>query len=400
LEKILEFISAEPFDDYAIKDFINTNGIEEICDWTEKEAVCISMEGLGEFIDKCILTEYDEPYEMGAGYDSEENYYENRFPGLMVQPTEELLHDLFTETPFEITDSIAKYLSNEYWTSKNLYSPSTGEILYRSWEEFTNLIKHKVRFMFFSKHLKRKKPTYEDYTDPYSILDEIDDAIKKHKLITTFEPDTLHVFRARQHSPDRKIVDVKELGSPPDTIAHANRLSPAGIPMFYGAFDSTTAITEIIDFGKVNDIVSVGKFSNIQKLNLIDFSKLKWISIFDEDNRHLRESFVLLRKFVSDLSSPISNDGSQHIDYVPTQVVTEYLKNSFSIVDLGEIHGLIYPSSKRNEKNCIVLFFTQEHLTENHSDKKIFLSLDLTKIKQYPVKDVTVTISFDRKLKI
>jgi len=398
--KILEYISAEPFDDYAIKDYINKNGSEAICDWTGEKAICMLVEDLGEYMDICIHTEYGEPYEMGAGYDSEENLYEYRFPGLSVQTSEELLTDLITETPYEIQESISPYLSNEYWTSKDMYSPSNGEILYRSWEEFTKIIKHKVRFMFFSTLLKRQKPTYEDYSDPYSILGEIDDGIKKHRLITTFEPRALKVFRARQHSADKLVEDVIELGSPPELVAQANRLSPAGIPMFYGAFDSISAITEIIDFGKSKDLVSVGKFTNIQKLNLVDFSKLQWISIFDEDKRHLRESFVMLRKFVSDLSSPISNDGSQHIDYVPTQVVTEYLKNSFTFDDLGEIHGLIYPSSKRNEKNCIVLFFTQEHLTENKLDKTKYLSLDTTKIETKQVKDVTVSISFDRKLRV
>lgn len=393
---IIEYISAEPFDDYAIKDFINKNGIEETCDWTEKEGICISIEELGEFMDKCLLTEFDEPYALGAGYDKDEVYYENRFPGLYVQCSEELLQDLMIETPMEVRDLLAKFLSNEYWVSKNLYSPSTGEILFESWEAFTNLIKHKVRFMFFSDKIKKNKPSYEDYTDPYSILDEIGEGIKKHKLLTTFQPETLEVFRARQHSEEKEVKDVKELGSPPEMVAQANRLSPAGIPMFYGAFDSKTAMTEILDFGKVNEKVSVGKFTNLKTLKLIDFSKLQWISIFDEDRRHLRESGVLLGKFVSDLSSAISNDGSQHIEYVPTQVVTEYLKNSFSIDDENEIHGLIYPSSKRKNKNCIVLFFTQEHLTQDRKDTTKYLCLDTTQIKERYVKDISISISYNK----
>lgn len=396
MDILLEYISAEPFDDYAIKNYINKNGVQETCDWTEKEGICISIEDLAEFIDNCLLTEYDEPYALGAGYDKDEDYYENRFPGLVVQCSQELLQDLMIEIPMEVRDFIAEFLSNEYWASKNLYSLSTGEILYKSWEAFTNLIKHKVRFMFFSDKIKKKKPTYEDYTDPYSILDEIGEGIKKHKLLTTFKLETMEVFRARQHSSDKEVKNVKELGSPPENVAQANRLSPAGIPMFYGAFDSKTAMTEILDFGKATETISVGKFTNLKTLNLIDFSKLQWISIFDEEKRHLRESGVLLRKFVSDLSSAISNDGSQHIEYVPTQVVTEYFKNSFTIDGEKEIHGMIYPSSKRKDKNCIVLFFTQEHLTEDRKDTTKYLYLDTTKIKERYVKDISVSISFER----
>jgi hypothetical protein len=395
MDVILEYISSEPFDDYAIKEYINTNGVEKICDWTNKEAICISVEDLAEFMDRCLCTQYGEPYEMGAGYDKDEVYYENRFPGLSVQCSEELLQDLMIETPMEVRDFIAQFLSNEYWTSKNLYSPSTGEILYRSWEEFTKIMKHKVRFMFFSKHLKRKKPSYEDYTDPYSILDEIGEGIKNHKLITSYKPETLDIYRARQHSSENEIKDVAELGSPPENLAQANRLSPAGIPMFYGAFDNKTAIIEILDFGKSTDIVSVGKFTNMKTLNLIDFSKLQYISIFDDERRHLRESGVLLRMFILDLSSPISNDGRQHIEYVPTQVVTEYLKNSFTLNDGQEIHGMIYPSAKHKDKNCIVLFFTQEHLTQDKKDKAKYLFFDTSNISERYVKNIEVSITLD-----
>ena len=398
MDKPLEYISEEPFDDYALKNFIRKNGIEEYCDWTEKMAICISIEDLAEYIEKSLLTEFDEPYALGAGYDKEEEYYEDRFPGLLVQSSEELLQDLMIDTPFEVRDYIAKFLSNEYWTSKNLYSPSTGEILFKSWEQFTDLIKYKVRFMFFSKNLKREKPTYEDYTNPYNILDEIGEGIKKHELVSSYKPYSLKIFRARQHSIDKVIKSVSELGSPPENRAQANRLSPAGIPMFYGAFDINTALIEVTDFGKVNEAASVGTFTNLQKLNLIDFSELKWISIFDLEKRHLRESYVLLGKFLSDLSSPISNDGTQHIDYVPTQVVTEYLKNTFTTDKEQEVHGLIYPSSKNKNKNCVVLFFTQEHLTQNKKDTKKFMCLDISTIKSWEVKDITVSINLGPEL--
>ena len=300
----------------------------------------------------------------------------------------------------EIRDFIAGFLSNEYWTSRDLYSPSTGGILIESWDAFTLLIKHKVRFMFFSKQLERKKPSYEDYIDPYSILDEIGEGIKKHKLLTTYKPETLKIFRARQHSNNKELKNVIDLGSPPENAAQANRLSPAGIPMFYCAFDSKTAIIEILDFGKTNETITVGEFTNLKTLNLIDFSKLEWISIFDEERRHLRESALLLRKFVSDLSSPISNDGSQHIEYVPTQVVTEYLKNSFTLDGEIEIHGMIYPSSKRQSKSCIVLFFNQDHLTEDNVDKLKYLSLNTSKIKERCVKDISVSISYDKYFRL
>lgn len=132
IEKLIEdmefeYISDEPFNDYAIKEYIKKNGVKEVCDWTE-EATCILMSDLVEFIDKRIQTDYVEPYYAGAGYDKEETFYEDRFPGLFVQSSLEVLTDHLVDTPFEILDYIADRLSEEYWTRKELYEPLQGEL--------------------------------------------------------------------------------------------------------------------------------------------------------------------------------------------------------------------------------------------------------------------------------
>lgn len=370
-----DYICAIPFDDYAIKNFIKNNGIKKICYWTGEESTCILMADLIDFIDERIQFEYVEPYCAGAVYNKKETFYEDRFPELLVQSSLEVLNDLLSETPFEILEYISEELSEQYWTAKELYVPSIGEIHAQSWEQFNFIIKHRVRFMFFNESNKINAPSYAEFSDPYTILEEFKNAIFIHDLIIKFDVDDLEVHRARMHKPQKEQLKLEELGPPPEKLAQANRLSPAGITMFYGAFEEETAIIEVLDINRPDYYITTARFSNLKPLKLIDFSSLKWISLFDKGNDEKRKTQILLYQFLADLTKPISSDGSQHIDYIPTQVVTEYLKTLFKS-ELGEeIHGLIYPSSKRKAHNNIVLFFNNQNITDNSSDKDKYLLL-------------------------
>jgi len=80
-----------------------------------------------------------------------------------------------------------------------------------------------------------------------------------------------------------------------------------------------------------------------------------------------------IKSFVNDLSIPVKPDDSVHIEYVPTQVVTEYLKLKFR--QEYNVQGILYKSVRNNEGLCVVLFaensgmisFSQiEHANENH----------------------------------
>lgn len=390
-----EYISAEPFDDYAIKEYIAKNGCQEICDWTREVAKCIPMSDLIEFIDKRIKTEYVEPYEAGGVYDKEETFYEDRFPDLFVQSSQEIIYEQLSDTPAEILTFISERLSHEFWTRKEMYVPTNGEVQAKSWEDFSYIIKHKVRFMFFSENFASRVPSYEDYSDPYSVIEQIREAINTHNLISEFEIGQIEIHRARMHRYQLKQLKVDELGPPPERLAQANRLSPAGISMFYGAFEKETAIIEIVDMNKPDSFVTVGQFTNLKPIKLIDFTKLQWISLFDTENELKRKTYVLLYRFIMDLKAPISNDGSQHIDYIPTQIVTEYLKNSYTTENNEEIHGLIYPSSKRKNYKNVVLFFNKNQITDNKDETDKYLLLQSYQIRKFQINELNFSISIE-----
>jgi len=213
--------------------------------------------------------------------------------------------------------------------------------------------------------------------EPYEVLDYIGEAIVKLELIKQLSRQA--IYRGRFHIPDIKYTSVTDLGPPaPEKCVYSNRMSPAGIPMFYGAFDRDTVIEELIP-GKKDTAtqVTIGKFRLLKPINILDLSNIPSApSIFDKENRHLRETIFFLRAFLRDLSKPVSKDGQENIDYVPTQIVTEYFRHVFQIEHKLVINGIVYPSSRNQSGKSLVLFYDQSQCVDasaNVADKTIKL---------------------------
>ncbi|HKV17835.1 MAG TPA: RES family NAD+ phosphorylase, partial [Mycobacterium sp.] len=118
------------------------------------------------------------------------------------------------------------------------------------------------------------------------------------------------------------------------------------------ATDRTTAIAEAGSHTAFRYVVT-GEFSPTRELRLIDLTNLPDLpSIFDGAAR--KRYFVLrfLQKFVDDITLPVELDGQEHIDYVPTQVFTEYFRHAFP----SAVDGLMFPSTQ-GPGNNVVLFF-------------------------------------------
>lgn len=156
--------------------------------------------------------------------------------------------------------------------------------------------------------------------------------------------------------------------------------------MFYGAFAEETAIAEVYDCPvKPKRIVSVGRFENLRALRLLDFTKLpSYPSIFNGQTQDERGPLRFLHHFVWDSTRGITKDGREHIEYVPTQVVTEFFRHILTDGDGNHFDGLLYPSAKHEGGICCVIFFSNEDCTQNREplknwagSKEATLSLDV-----------------------
>lgn len=118
-----------------------------------------------------------------------------------------------------------------------------------------------------------------------------------------------------------------ELGPPPREYASNNRMSPTGISMFYGSDDIATAVAEIGAHSAETHAV-LGRFETTRDLTLLNLTDLPPIpSLYTAAGRTPdRYDLTFLHEFATDLGKPIAIDDRVHIEYVPTQVISEYLR--------------------------------------------------------------------------
>ena len=75
------------------------------------------------------------------------------------------------------------------------------------------------------------------------MLDAVGELVLEFGLVTSVPTNTV-IYRVRSHHKTETCRTREALGSPPDTKAVSNRMSAAGISVFYGAFDLATAAVE------------------------------------------------------------------------------------------------------------------------------------------------------------
>jgi hypothetical protein len=177
-------------------------------------------------------------------------------------------------------------------------------------------------------------------------------------------PAGTHIFRAR-HQPAGKIyITAGSLGPPPrDHAIKTNRMSPPGVVMTYASEDCETALAETAD--EPGTFV-VGEFVIDRDLLILDLTRLPYApSVFaelsDEYEYDPRPRLNFLHNISREISQPIERDDRAHIEYVPTQVVTEYVRTAVRI-KRRRVDGIRYNSSRKNAKTALVLFADQDNL--------------------------------------
>ncbi len=165
------------------------------------------------------------------------------------------------------------------------------------------------------------------------------------------------VARARCHPAAELVTDANSLGPPAPEQATAQRMSPDGVVMFYGAANVATAIAEVEAHADVRcKTTSVGRFLPQRSLRVIDLTDLPDIpSMFDVDGRHRRPFLRFVSHFAEDIARPAPASGAAAM-YVPTQIVTEYIRDHVRDNNGHRIDGLIYWSSVRAGSRCLALF--------------------------------------------
>lgn len=370
-------LCASHIEEDSIKKFIRKESNPGYCDYCMKNRSVIPLEDLMEFLMGAVSRFYTDPVEF-MSYNSAEGGYLGT-----TYETKEILEEIFElDIPeIELYNDVYDSLDvSKIWADESMYYDSPSDIMLYSWNYFKKAVKHRSRYFF---GLVKNLQSDQYLLDSNQILAEIGNTVKKFKLLKVMPKGTV-LYRCRQHEKnDPSVLTAAGMASPPTKYALSpNRMSPAGIPMFYGAFEIETALKETIDFeDKGKDHFTTVEFSLNRDLNIIDLSSLPVLpSPFDPKRNKDRFGIIFLKNFVKDLTAPIKRDGGVHIEYVPTQLVTEYFRFPFSerLNDTKKIDGIIYPSSRNSKRACVLFFDNKESLNE--------LTMEVSSLKTMKVK--------------
>ena len=319
------------------------------CGEVSEEAIAAPFDDFVGIVLGGIRFDWNHPDAEGIMYVTADGGYQ-----APVADTWDVLADYDISDDDDVVRAIIDSVGNDGWVEREFYVGDKSQRLTWGWDAFKEVVKHGTRYVFLA-------PSDDEDGDipPSRMLSRIGTTIARDldglEIVKSLPADT-NIVRIRIGA--EEYATGAEIGTPPAAFANqANRMSPAGIPMFYGAFDEATAEAETFDPAvHVGQTMSIGVFRSVRDLRVLDLADLPDIpSVFEEDGRPLIHPLRFLHAFAGDIVEPIARDGREHIEYVPTQIVTEYFRRVFRDGG-GAIDGIVYASSRRTGGRALVLF--------------------------------------------
>lgn len=347
-------ICAECVIDYALKEAVRAQEAEDEgrCSSCERE-LSAPFDALTNAFVEGLNFLYDDALNSVSYVSSE-----GGFVGAKTWDTWDLLEDYYDCFDDNVSDKIIGELracmDPKDWVDRDDPDYGPQVLLNRAWLQFCSAIKHDTRFVFW---LEPSPERAEQQTPwdiaPGSALHHVGNMIDELGLFKVYEEGHAF-FRARTFAPGSQAPsDAKGLGTPPSHVSlQGNRMSPAGIPMFYAGESEDVALDEV-SVRTENRAAAVGKFASSRGFSVVDLTAIPPMpSPFDQDRRHQMWKISFLKSFVGKISEPIQR-GRDQVDYVPTQVMTEYLIR----IHWGreKVHGIRYPSAAHKGGQCVVL---------------------------------------------
>ena len=126
--------------------------------------------------------------------------------------------------------------------------------------------------------------------------------------------------------------------------------------MFYASESARIAHAEV-----QAEVSCVGTFQILRDVWVLDLADLPPVpGIFAGESRYRRLGLRFLHAFQAEITKPVARDRVTHIEYVPTQIVSEYFRHHGS----GEVplDGVRNPSAITDIGRNVVLFVTQEQV--------------------------------------
>ncbi len=341
-------ICAKCFEDCDLVELIEGYAGPSGCSFCgEIDAPTAPFDEVAEHIRERLETFYGKAADQ-LPYESREGGYQ----GWHTSTWELLVEDVGIALPRDAGDHLLKALvgaiGDDVWSEYDWLSLEPDESLKSSWEYFCSLVKHDRRFFFHD--LGAKQHGHRDERSPAQFLNELGNHIDEQGLIRQ-EPAGYRLYRARVRKAGEQHATPAALGPPPPALAtQSNRMNPPGISMFYAADDPALATAETR-----GQSVSIGAFETTRPIRILDLANMPDVpGFFSSADRMRIFTLSFLTEFAELIIQPVPRNDRTKIDYIPTQVFTEFLRD-FPFED-GKIDGVRYRSATGRPGTNVVLF--------------------------------------------
>lgn len=327
------------FGDEYLKEYIREKGeLNKLCSFCPKtKTYSISLDSISTHIEKCIL----------IAHDRAEECLNNNHTNKLIAPLQKIgrlaslsnIEAIYfiqanAECSRDLATLIAKKKHLKYLTLQKHRGFIASLLLkddYYLYRQFEAETKYNNRFFINDESLK--------------FLNKII-KILQEKAIVQIPIGTIF-FRSRLG----KLNKATDLYSPRN-VKKQNRMTPAGISALYLASNMNTSLLEIF-IGNIEEEITTSTIETLKPLTIVDLTLL---NKSPESCFHPEYSlYKFLDYFMRQISKPIKNEDASY-EYVPTQIITEYIKTK-----IPEINGIAYPSNRSTSGKNYVLFFDQHN---------------------------------------
>ena len=271
--------------------------------------------------------------------------------------TDEVIYNI-TDGAFDdsVSEGVMNAIVAAIATPQSWFEDDTRDQFAYSWEQFSETVRHEARFVLIT------DPRPGGENEPPARLARFLEGLlgyadKSTRMLHTL-PTGTKLYRGRMTDDlvklraDTDVDPAQQLGAAPPDKAAPGRMSGEGVPLFYGADNVHTTVAEIALHSPYDDAV-IGEFTTQRPVTILDFTRNPKVpSIFDLDHQSRRMFAEFVDDFVSAITRPVILDGRERVDYLPTQVVTEYLR----WVPRRRIDGIAFPSRADSRGKNVVLF--------------------------------------------
>ena len=363
-----KYVCTRHFDDPYLNRLLMRYGEEKehTCSYCGRKGKVCSMQNLMEQVSWKIHMYFDDVNNASLLY--ADSFYDDEYEGIpgfkrvgeyiapseaqYFESTRDLMDDLGLETDNdELNEDIENTFATEEWIERDILHEDYAKTLLNKWLGFAKAVTHSRRYTFLATQDFLPLIKGEAGERDTDILSSLKTLIVQQKLIQKL-PTGTKLYRTRRVKDREKEYGFNDITAAPDKSATENRMSPAGVSMFYASFCKETAKEECV--GDKKDALLWGEFYTKKTLIVLDLTKIPgpsfWMDNWQENQ--------FLHSFNREVTKKLDAKDTNQLQYVPTQVFTEFLRYMFTDENGDKLDGMIYGSSKTREQN-IVLFYNQ-----------------------------------------